>query len=161
MQEAAPVAQHEWLKKFIGEWTYSGSCEMGPGQHFPFKGTESAREVGPFWILAEASSTTPDGQPATMILTIGFDPKQDSFVGSWIGSMMEQLWTYTGYLDDAATTLTLESEGACPGVPDGKTRKFRDVHRFITEDHREFIASMQDEQGQWIEMMRAEYRRVI
>lgn len=161
MTEPKPTKQHTWLQQFIGEWTYSGSCEMEPGQTWNFKGTESVRAVGPFWIVGEGTGTCPDGTPATMILTVGYDAKKDEFVGCWIASMMDNLWNYKGWLNDSETTLTLEAEGHCPMANDGKIHKFQDVTEFKSEDHRIFTSRMQQDDGSWKELMRAEYRRVV
>ncbi|MGP1346527.1 MAG: DUF1579 domain-containing protein [Phycisphaerales bacterium] len=159
MTEPKPTEQHLWLQQFIGEWTYAGACEMEPGQVWKFEGTESVRAIGPFWILAEGKGTCPEGKPATMILTVGYNPKNSEFVGSWIGSMMDHLWNYRGWLNDSKTTLTLEAEGACPMASDNKIRKFQDITEFKSKDHRVFMSRMQQDDGSWKELMRAEYRR--
>ena len=41
----------------------------------------------------------PDGGPATMIMTLGYDPAKKRFVGTFIGSMMTNLWVYEGELE--------------------------------------------------------------
>lgn len=158
MQEEA-VTQHHWLKKFVGEWEYSGECPMGPGGEMSkFTGVERVRAVGGLWIVGESTGNIPGGGEATMILTVGFNPKTGRFVGTWVGSMMAHLWVYDGWLDDAGATLTLEAQGPCMQDP-AKTRTYRDITEFKSDDHRVFRAQMQNDQGEWEQMMTMEVRR--
>ena len=36
----------------------------------------------------------PEGEPATMVITAGYDPDKKKFVATWFGSMMTKLWVY-------------------------------------------------------------------
>ena len=47
-------------------------------------------------------------------MTLGYDPVQKRFVGTFIGSMMTHMWIYNGTLDAAGKVLTLDTEG--PGL---------------------------------------------
>lgn len=47
----------------------------------------------------------------TTIMTIGYDPHRQRFVGTFVASMMTHLWMYEGALDDGERVLTLETEG--------------------------------------------------
>ena len=61
-----------------------------------------------------------------MLITLGFDPAKKKYVGSWVGSMMPQLWTYEGALDPTGRILALESQG--PSFEDPtKTSLYRDT----------------------------------
>jgi hypothetical protein len=152
--------EHRWLKKFLGEWTYVGECSMGPGQDSAkFKGVEKVRALGDLWVIAESTGEMPGGGEAQMQLIVGFDPKQDRFVGSWIGSPSDYLWVYRGWLDDAKRVLTLETEGYMPHEP-GRKRTFRDIHEFASDSHRIFRAMMQQDDGTWEQIMSMEMRKV-
>lgn len=154
-----PVKQHAWLKQWIGEWTYESECVMEPGgPAMKFAGTETVRGIGDLWIMGESKGTMPDGSPATMILTIGYDPKRGRFVGTWIGSMVSYLWVYDGSLDAAEKVLTLETEGYMPTSPDTLS-KFKDITEFRTNDHRVFTAHMLGQDGKWTQLMTTHYRR--
>jgi len=158
--EVKPQKQHDWLQKFVGTWSYEGSCDAGPGQPpMVFTGTETVRSLGGFWIVGESTGSMPDGSAATMILTVGFHPRSGRFVGSWIGSMMDHLWVYDGHLDAAERVLTLEAEGPAMGDPT-KTAKYRDITEFVSADHRSFRAMMLGEDGTWTQLMSMQYRRV-
>jgi hypothetical protein len=72
---------------------------------------------------------------ATSIVTLGYDPLKKRYVGSWIGSMMSQMWVYDSELATDEKVLTLDTEG--PGMTDhSKLAKYRDVIEFKTGDHR-------------------------
>jgi uncharacterized protein DUF1579 len=152
-----PQAEHRWLEKLVGEWAYEAECSMGPGQP-PMRstGTESARSIGGPWIVAEGRGEMPGGGAATTMMTLGYDPRKQRYVGTWIGSMMTHLWVYDGALDAAERVLTLEAEG-----PDaeGKMAKFRDVIELKSDDHRVLTSHMLGDDGQWRQFMTANYRR--
>ncbi len=155
-----PQAEHAWLQRFVGEWTFEGECLMGPDQP-PMKssGTESMRSLGGLWVVGEGQGTTPDGSPATMIITLGFDPQKGRFVGTFVGSMMTNLWVYDGELDATGRILTLAADG--PSFTDpGKTAKYRDVVEVVSDDHRLLKSSVLGDDGEWHEFMVAHYRRV-
>lgn len=158
--EVKPLKQHEWLQGFVGTWSYEGSCDAGPGQPpMTFKGTETVRSLGGFWIVGESTGAMPDGSAATMILTVGFNPQTGRFVGTWIGSMMDHLWVYDGHLDAAERVLTLEATGPVMGDPT-KTTKYRDITEFKNADLRAFRSEMLGPDGAWVQLMGMEFRRV-
>lgn len=159
MKDAEPVKEHQWLKKFVGEWTYEGRASMGPGQEeMTFRGAETVRAIGDLWVHGEGRGKMPDGGDSVMLTTIGFDPKKGRFVGTWAGSMMTQLFVYDGWIEKDGRTLVLETEGSSPMEPD-KTRTFRDITEFKSDDHRAFRAEMRNDDGSWTRMMSMDFRR--
>jgi hypothetical protein len=153
-----PQKEHAWLQQFVGEWTSEGEMFMEPGKP-PMKstGTESTRALGGFWIVAENKSTFMD-QPFTGVLTLGYDPEKKQYVGTWIDSVNSHLWTYAGTVDAAGKTLTLETEGPCPGKP-GQLSKFKETVEFKSKDHKVFSSSIQGDDGKWTTIMTINYRR--
>jgi hypothetical protein len=155
--------QHQWLQKLVGEWTYEHECRAGPDKP-PQKlaGSESVRSLGGVWVLCEGKGAMPDGSPAITLMTLGYDPKKERFIGSFVGSMMTHMWVYDGELNAAATALTLFTEG--PGfTPDGKPldklAKYKDVIEFKSDDHRVLMSYTLGEDGNWCPFMTAHYRR--
>jgi hypothetical protein len=160
---AQPQKEHEWLHRLVGEWTYEHSCDMGPGQP-PMKavGTEIVRSLGGLWVVGEGKGEMPGGGPATMILTLGYDPQRKRYVGTWIGSMMTHLWVYDGSLDAAEKVLTLNTVGpgfTAEGLPDGTTANYRDVIEILSREERTLTSHLQGPDGQWTVFMTARYRR--
>lgn len=159
MMKAEPQKEHRWLAKLVGEWTMEGEAIMEPGQP-PEKstGTETVRSIGDIWFVGEGQGDMPDGTPATMLITLGYDTQKNRFLGTWIGSMMTHLWIYDGELDAAERVLTLNAEGPTM-TGDGRMARFRDVIEFKSDDHRVLTSHMQGEDGQWQQIMTANYRR--
>jgi hypothetical protein len=151
-------AEHRWLQKLLGEWTYE--TDLGP-EHQGAKaaGTERGRSIGDFWVHLEATGQMPGSSAeATSIMTLGFDSAKGRFTGTWIGSMMPQLWLYDGTLDTAHDCLTLTSEG--PSMSEeGTMALYRDVIEFQSDDQRTLTASMQQPDGAWQPFMTVSYRR--
>jgi hypothetical protein len=117
-----PVAEHEWLKKLVGQWETTTECSIEPGKQ-PEKGSgpETVRALGGFWVIAEGKAEMM-GNPMQYIMTLGYDPKAGEYVGTWVDSMTGMLWKYTGSVDDTGRILALESEGGCPMNPGHVTR---------------------------------------
>jgi hypothetical protein len=149
--------EHQWLQKLVGEWTYEAEATMEPGKPpEKFKGSESVRSLGEVWVLCESRGEIPGGGGvATSLMTLGYDPQKERFVGTFIASMMTYLWVYEGSLDAAETTLTLAAEG--PGAQ-GVT-KYKDMIEVKGDDHRLLISHMLGDDGSWQEIMRSSYRR--
>lgn len=157
--QAQPQKEHEWLQRLVGDWTYESDCSMGPGQpSSKLPGFERVRSLGGLWVVCEGQGEMPGGGTATMIMTLGYDPQKKRYRGTWVGSMMPNLWVYDGSLDATEKVLTLETEG--PNfVTEGKTTKYRDVIEFKNDDHRVLTSHALGDDGQWNKFMTANYRR--
>lgn len=156
---AQPQKEHQWLQKLVGEWTYESEASMGPDKPPEVcRGSESVRSLGGLWILGEGQGEMPGGAPATTLITLGYDPQKKRFVGTFVGSMMTNLWVYDGELDETERVLTLNTEGPDFTQP-GKTSKYKDVVEFKSDDHRVLSSHALGEDGQWHQFMTANYRR--
>lgn len=152
---AEPTAEHRWLQRLTGEWTYEMEAEGGPGEP-PIReaGTERGRSLGDMWVMCE--SVMPDGIPVTNVMTLGYDPARERFVGTFVSSMMTHLWVYEGTLE--GDLLTLETEG--PGYPDAsRTVSYRDTVQLVSDDHRIHTSSYPRDDGGWHTFMTTHYRR--
>jgi Protein of unknown function (DUF1579) len=159
MMKTEPQKEHHWLIKLVGEWTYEIEATMGANQP-PEKatGTESVRSLGGLWILAEGQGDMPGCGAVTTMMTLGYDPQTKRYVGTWIGSMMTNLWVYDGELDGIGKVLTLDSEGPAM-TTEGKMAKYRDVIEFKSDDHRVMTSHVLGDDGKWHGFMTAHYRR--
>jgi hypothetical protein len=154
--QAEPRQEHRWLHKLVGEWT----CEMGepdkPAE--TSTSTERVRSIGDLWIMAEGEVEMPGGGVAATFMTLGYDPRRQRYVGTWLGSMMTHLWVYQGELDAAERVLTLNAEG--PSMErEGKLAQYQDIIEFKSDDHRVLTSRMLGDDGQWHHFMTAHYRR--
>ena len=159
MQIPTPQAEHRWLLRLVGDWTYQCECEMGPGQPpSVFEGRESVRALGELWTIGEGVGEMPGGGENRSIMTLGYDPAQQRFVGSFIVSVMTHLWPYRGTLDAAGKVLTLDSEG--PSVAgDGTLAQYQDLIEFHSDDHRTLSSQVLGPDGTWTRFMVAQYHR--
>ena len=149
--------EQAWLNQLLGDWILESQGPVeGEGESLGSGGTESVRSLGGRWILAEGEGATGDTTVCWQ-MTLGYDSERELFVGSWIGSMMEHLFTYDGRLDDTGR-LTLETSG-----PDmdgqGRDTRYRDVLEFEGEDRRTLTSHILDDSGEWRAFMRTVFVR--
>jgi hypothetical protein len=158
MQPAQPTEQHKWLQQLVGDWTGVAECTMGPGaEPVKMECTEHVRSLGGLWVLADGSMTM-QGTPMSSVMTLGYDPRQQKFVGSWVDTMMPHMWSYKGTLDDAKKSLTLEAEGPDMADPT-KSARYRDVIELKGKDKKSMTSSMLGADGKWTTVATAEYTR--
>jgi uncharacterized protein DUF1579 len=159
MMNADPQKEHQWLQQLVGEWTYEAEAMGEPGK--PAEkcgGTERVRSLGGLWVLAEGEGQMPGGVPASVIITLGYDPQRKRFVGTFIGSMMTHLWVYDGALDATERVLTLDADG--PSMAgDGTMAKYRDEIELRSDDERVLTSSVLGDDGKWTQFMTMRYRR--
>lgn len=160
MMNPEPHALHRWLHQLVGDWTCTSEADMGPGQP-PERGTgtEQVRALGDYWVLCEGTGTMPGGGEARMLMTLGYDPAQQVFRGSWVGSMMAHMFVYSGTLDADQRVLTLETEGPS-FTGDGSTTRYRDTITLLNPQERTLTSAGLQPDGRWNTFMRASYRRV-
>ena len=152
-----PQKEHHWLQRIVGEWTFENVCIMGPDQPpAKFTGSETVRSIGGVWVVGEGRGEMPGGGVGLMIMTLGYDPAKKRFVGTFIGSMMTNLWIYDGVLE--GNVLTLDSDGPS-FVGDGKIVKYQDIIELISDDHRTLSSQTLGPDGKWNRFMTAHYRR--
>lgn len=155
---AEPSKEHRWLEQLAGEWESEMEGTAGPDQP-PVKhtGTETVRSLD-VWVVCEGLTPTPDGKPMRTVMTLGYDPAKGKFVGTFIGSMMTNLWLYEGELDAGGKKLLLRAEG--PSFTDPtKTAQFIDTVEIVSPDHRTLSSQFRADDGTWHHFMTAHYRR--
>lgn len=147
---AKPAKEHKWLAQLAGEWDSECEAPM-PGQEpMKAKTAESARMIGGLWLVAESDGEMM-GMPVNNVLTLGYDPRREKFVGSWIGSCADHFWTYEGTLDEAGKVLTLETSGPNPMNP-SEQANFREVLEVQDLDHKTFTSYIEVD-GEWQKMV--------
>ncbi|MBY0358840.1 MAG: DUF1579 domain-containing protein [Candidatus Obscuribacterales bacterium] len=160
MCNAKPQAEHKWLEKLLGDWTFEAECNMGPDQP-PMKngGKESVKSLDGLWIVAEGQGKMPDGDIGLTMMTLGYDPKKNRFIGTWVGSMMTHMWIYDGELDASGKILTLTAEG--PSFTDpSKMTKYQDIIEIKNDNERTLRSRFLGEDGKWSDyFMTAVYKR--
>lgn len=158
MNNAEPQAEHKWLEQLVGEWEWEMDAPAGPG--YPggkHTGSDSVQSLG-VWVLCHGTQTMPDGQSGKTVMTLGYDTAKKMFVGTFIGSMMTNLWIYEGELDAAGKVLTLDADGPSMADPT-KTTRYQDVIEVVSPNHRILTSRALGDDGQWHQFMTAHYQR--
>ena len=160
MMNPEPHAMHRWLQQLLGDWTCESLADMGPGEPPAHsRGTEQVRALGGLWVLCDGAGSMPGGGgEARMLMTLGYDPDQQAFVGTWVGSMMTHMWVYRGTLDADQKVLTLETEGPSFKA-DSATMRYRDVITVVSANERTLTSFGQQPDGSWKQFMQAKYTR--
>lgn len=153
--------QHRWLGRLAGDWAWTMEAEAPEPGGAPVtdSGTEAVRSLEGVWMMMESRGSTPEGGSATSVMTLGYDTDRQRFVGTFVGSMMTNLWVYEGTLDDAGQVLTLNTEGPSY-TEEGKMAKYRDTLEFRGDGHRVQTSSFLHGDGTWRRFMTTHYHRV-
>ncbi len=154
-EAAAATPEHAWLQQLVGDWKVRASASAGPDQPgMEFESTERVRTFGGLWVLVEGSADM-DGTLLRTQMTIGYDPAQKQFVGTWVDLVQTHLWTYRGSLDETRTRLTLEAEGPAFDDPNANA-SYRDTIEIVDADHKRMVSTIRNPDGTWTEYMQAE-----
>lgn len=153
-----PQQEHQWLEQLAGEWNAVMECSMGPDQP-PMKAEaiQSSKMIGGRWLAATGQGEMM-GTPMTSVLTLGFDPAKKKYVGTFISSCGNQLWTYEGQLSDDGKKLVLDTEGPNMMNP-GTTSKYQETIEVKDKDHYVFTSSIEGPDGKMVQFMTADYTR--
>lgn len=155
---AKPQEQHLWLEQLVGQWSVETECKMPDGATSTTAGTMTCRSLGGLWLLCESSGRSGEGQWSS-IMTLGFDPEKSQYVGTFIGSMMANIWPYHGVLDETGKRLPLESEG--PKFVGSGACKYRDTIEILDSSKWLFTSEYQTDDGDWVHFMSGKHRRVV
>lgn len=160
MQKPTPEKQHQWLSRLVGEWTFEHEAPPAPDQPpAKFRGTERVTMIGDVWAVCEGEVAMPDGTHVRNIMTLGYSPQKQTFLGTFVSGMMTDLWIYSsGSLDGAQKALTLLTTGPS-FTPEGGTANYRDTIEWVSDDERLLYSAAEQPDGSWQEFMRATYRR--
>jgi hypothetical protein len=160
--QSEPQKEHRLLEKLLGEWSGEFECDMGPDQPAArSKGTEVVRSIGGLFTVAEGQGDCPmTGKTVQSIMTLGYDPQRNRYVGAFICSMMTHLWRYEGTVDSTGRKLVLDTEGPdfTPGK-EGSLAKYTDTLEFVDDDHRVLTSHILGDDGEWRQVMTGRYRR--
>jgi hypothetical protein len=152
MQIAKVLKEHEFLERLVGVWDVTAP-EMTGQQPW----TEVVRSLQGIWFVAEGNGEMPGGGAATTVLTLGYDAAKGKYVGSWIGSMMDYMWTYEGEVEPSGNVLSLYTRG--PALEGDGLADYREQIAFIDDATRTFTSSARQPDGSWKPFMEARYAR--
>ena len=151
-----PQKEHAWLEQFTGEWDTETEIKAPDQPVMKVQGEERSRMVGGFWLVAENTGKLAE-MPFTGIMTLGYDAKSKEYIGTWVDSMGDYLWHYTGTVE--GKKITLEAKGPCPLKPPGTLVNFKETLELKDKDHKVFTSSIQEDDGSWTQMLTINYTR--
>jgi hypothetical protein len=153
---AKPQSEHQWLNQLLGNWTFEHACSMPDGTTTRTPGTMTCRSLGGLWLICESCGQSSEGSWSS-IMTIGFDTAVNQYVGTFIGSMMANIWPYHGVLDDAGKKLPLESKG--PKFVGEGTCKYRDTIEIVDANNWLFTSEFQSDDDSWVQFLSGNHSR--
>lgn len=145
----------QWLKQFEGTWAVVSKATGDGGTS---TSVMSSRAVGERWMINEHH-----GQFGEMkfqaVQAIGYDSEKKKFSGSWIDSLTNFQWSYTGTVDSTGKKLILNATG--PDWNDAsKNRQYRDVYEVKSKDEFAALSQMMNDAGQWETFMTGTMNRI-
>lgn len=158
----SPVKEHEWLKQFEGEWTWTSETPAGEGQPaVKCEGRESSKMLGGFWLNTEGVGQY-GSETAHSRTTLGYDPQKKTYIGTVVVSMDSTLWVYSsGEVDATGKKLSLHCEGPNVMTMDPTSHvKYLETHEFKDADTRVFTSSIEQADGKLQPIMTVNYSRV-
>jgi hypothetical protein len=144
--KSEPSKEHEWLKQLVGEW----EGDLGDAK-------STSRMLGGLWMVSDVKANM-GGTQMNAVMTLGYNPTKKKYVGTWVDSVFNNLWTYEGTMDASGKILTLETEGPNPAMP-GKMTKMRDAIEIKSKDHFALVSSALGDDGNWTTFMTINYKR--
>ena len=147
---AKPQPEHQWLDQLVGEWKFEHDCKMPDGSRATAQGVMTCRSLGGLWLICESTGDSPDGAWSS-IMTLGFDPAQNQYVGTFVASMMANIWPYHGVPDATGKMLPLNSEG--PRFDGKGIGKYRDTIEIIDSNTWLFRSELESDDGNWLQFM--------
>lgn len=155
---AKPQSEHAWLDTLVGEWDVETECQMGPDQPADkTQGRMRCRSLGGLWLIAESEGEMPESGAWSSVLTLGYDPEKQCYLGTFVASMMTHLWQYAGAFDESGKKLILDTEG--PQFEKEGLGRYQDIVEIIDDDHWILSSQIQGEDGKWQVFMTSHHRR--
>lgn len=140
-------AEHRKLHGLVGDWmatsefTAEADEAMATGQ-----ASVSIHPIGEHWISADFAGTHA-GAEYRGVLTLGFDSRKQSYVGTYVDDTCNHLWVYEGSMNADNTILTLYAEAPVVAEVEG-TVWVREVYDLQQGDRVEVRSYTQD-RGTW------------
>lgn len=150
--------EHELLQRMVGNWKFVKKSSPATGEpEVVGTGTISAELIGEFFVVSRWRGLVYEVD-FEAVQTIGYDVREQKYIGTWADSIMTHLWHFAGPVSEAENTktLTLQATGPSPG---GAIATFRERYLFRRPDSITVIAEMKTKGGTWQQFMTTELTR--
>ncbi len=158
MKYAMPVAEHNYLKKYIGSWDVDITIWLQPGvPPVDSKGTMQGKTIfGGRYAQCDFQGTMM-AMPFTGLQIVGFDRYQKKYVTLWIDDMSTHFSMSGGGLDFAGKVLT--ETGVWPDPATGGTRKIKAVTTWVSDAKFRWEVFRLEPDGKAVKSMELVYTR--
>jgi hypothetical protein len=139
MKYGTPGAEHEFLKKYVGDWDVDITSWSGPGAPAQMsKGTMKNTLIFDGRYLKSDFEGTMGGMTFKGLEVIGYDLFKKMYTTFWVDSMSSSFMTTSGTLDKTGKVLTETGMSPDP-MTDGKTmQRFKNVTTFMGDGKYKF-----------------------
>jgi hypothetical protein len=149
--------EHDILQKDVGTWDAVTKIWPTPNaEPLESRGKETNELLGGLWVVSRFEGDF-GGMPFTGSGTMGYDPIEKKYVGTWVDSVTPFLTVMKGDYDPATKTLTMS--GDMRDAASGKLSTAKQIARFVDDDTRVFEMHVPGEDGELFKMMEVEYKR--
>ena len=161
-QEQAQLPQvsdeHKLLHKDVGTWDATMKIWPQEGaEPIESKGTETNELLqGGMWLVSRFKGEI-FGMPFSGMGTVGYDPIDKKYVGTWVDSISPHLTIMKGEYDAASKTMTSIAEGR--DFETGQVTQSKHITRFTDENTRTFEIHAKEEGGKERKVMEIQYKR--
>ncbi len=159
-QEPAPQASDEQklLQKDVGTWDAAVKLWPVPNaQPIESKAVEKNELLpGGLWLVSRFDGDF-GGVKFVGVGTVGYDPVEKKYVGTWIDNMTPHLMVIKAEYDPATKLLTGIGQGRDAAT--GKESTTKQVSRFLDDNTRVFEMFSSDPDGKEFKMMEITYKR--
>ncbi|HEX2473452.1 MAG TPA: DUF1579 domain-containing protein [Lacipirellulaceae bacterium] len=150
--------QHKLLHKDVGTWDAVMKLYPQEGaEPIESKGTEKNELLaGGMWLISRFNGDI-FGMPFTGVGTVGYDPVEKKYVGTWVDSISPHLTVMKGEYDAAKKTMTSTAEGR--DFQTGEVTQSRHITRYIDDNTRTFEIHAKEGGEKERKVMEIQYKR--
>jgi hypothetical protein len=150
--------QHKLLHKGVGTWDAVMKIYPAEGaEPIESKGTEKNELLGGgMWLIGRFNGEI-FGMPFAGMSTIGYDPFEKKYVGTWVDSISPHLMVIKGEYDAAKKTMTAIAEGR--DFATGEVMQSKQITRYIDDNTRTFEMHAKEGGEKERKVMEIQYKR--
>jgi Protein of unknown function (DUF1579) len=150
--------EHKLLHKDVGTWDATMKIWPQAGaEPIESKGTETNELLqGGMWLVSRFKGEI-FGMPFSGMGTVGYDPIDKKYVGTWVDSISPHLTIMKGEYDAATKTMNTIAEGR--DFETGQVTQSKHITRFVDENTRTFEIHAKEEGGKERKVMEIQYKR--
>lgn len=152
---ALPLPEHEVLKMDEGTWSAKLQFYSKGTVSSEYNWIENNEMLGELWSVGTLSGPLGD-QQYKGFATLGYNPKTQKYVGTWVDSISPEILAMEGSYDFENKTLLLFYEVT---KTSGEVEKRKNVMIYQSPEQRDFTMYVWANE-QWIKHMTIDYRRI-